>query len=360
VTNKLTNSILTVSELVGTDANDALTSISIVPQAALPPVAVTNGNVAVATILATNSSLGTGITVYADGTLVVSSNFVTVGAFTNGGWSIGSLTTEAYRLTNTVAASQGYVLQYENGLLQWINTNWMGAGGGSGSFTGNPNQFATASGTTQIISGAQLTNITVVSGLNVASGATTLDNSHITTDGNGDIIMGNLTGVNGDFTGTFAVGGATQFQGAITNFSQNFGVDGSGKTTVTNFVVTGSTTLNGTATNNALTTVSNAVWGTAGGAVTGGWTNTTAHSGDMTVALVYSTSAGSGFGAVLKVTNWDGSVYSPVQFGEGGLTGLSESGSNSWTFPISSNSSAGVTVTAGTVVWGTPATIKWR
>jgi hypothetical protein len=313
VTNKLTNSILTVSELVGTDANDALTSVSIgsglslsggtltapgtggtvtfvtftgdgivdqsspssavttsgtvtasvlsqsanmflagpisgasapssfrdLDQQDLPSMVITNKNTITATILATNSTLGSGITFYSDGSILFSSNFLTIAAYTNGGWTIGSLTNEAYRLTNTIAASQGYVLQYQGGALQWINTNWMGSGGG-GSFSGNANQFGVLGGVEAIIPGALVTNLTGYGATSFGAGAMQINSvGNISTSGTLSI-SGSSSFDNGNFT-TDGSGDLTWV--SVTNANHTFGVDSSGKVTASNLVVQANATI---------------------------------------------------------------------------------------------------------------------
>jgi hypothetical protein len=155
--------------------------------------------------------------------------------------------------------------------------------------------------------------------------------------------------------------------GSLTNSSRNAGIDANGLATVSNLFVTanstlksnllvlGSTQLYGVSTNNTLTSVSNAVWGVAGGAVTTGWTNTTARQGLLTLTLVGS--GGSGFGAYCISTNWDGTFQTNFGWGFSANVGTC---SNSFSWNVSSNTSSGIVVTAGSVVFGSPASIKWK
>lgn len=107
-------------------------------------------------------------------------------------------------------------------------------------------------------------------------------------------------------------------------------------------------------TNNATFTVSNYVATPAGT----GWTNSTARRGLLTVHFGWSTSAGSPAGATLYITNYDGTVVTHPWY-QGGLTGLSESGTNFLSGMIGSNSSVNLIGVSGTITV-TSNNIDWQ
>jgi hypothetical protein len=142
-------------------------------------------------------------------------------------------------LTNTIAASQGYVLQYQGGALQWINTNWMGSGGG-GSFSGNANQFGVLGGVEAIIPGALVTNLTGYGATSFGAGAMQINSvGNISTSGTLSI-SGSSSFDNGNFT-TDGSGDLTWV--SVTNANHTFGVDSSGKVTASNLVVQANATI---------------------------------------------------------------------------------------------------------------------
>lgn len=118
-----------------------------------------------------------------------------------------------------------------------------------------------------------------------------------------------------------------------------------------NNTFTGTNIFNGLMTNNALFPATNGFYGTVGTA----WTNG-ARRGVATIYFSYSTGVGSGANALLTHTNSDSTVQS-FPWSIGGLTGLSEAGTNSLECQIGSNSVVNLTGTSITV---TGSTISWQ
>lgn len=166
--------------------------------------------------------------------------------------------------------------------------------------------------------------------------------------------LGGTLTVNGNLTSAGTTGSLTVSNGSAgTKLSQLFSntfssfVISSNGLTVNNTNGTAMTFGNGiliAPTNNSLLNVSNYVSTVVGT----GWTNSTARRGMFYVHFGWSTTVAGTASATLYITNYDGLVaVHPWQ--EGGLTGLSQSGTNWLCGKIGSNSSVNLIAPTGTV-----------
>lgn len=238
----------------------------------------------------------------------------------------GALTTNAVHISSTNANTWVFTNAWETNILGGLaNTNYY-------------------QGWTQLVFATVTSNI--FSGYTNTQGLTGQTN-------NGMNLYGTYTN-NGNYVYT---GTATNY-GTIYDFENVF-LGPTNTFALQSGAVISNAFFEGVITNKGLTSISNNVWGTPG-SVFLSITNTSGRVGLWTVHIVGTGGVGTGFGCYETTTNWDGTIATNISYGEPGLTGLTVGGSNSFSFLVSSNSACAITVTAGTVVCGSPATAKWE
>lgn len=333
LTNWGTNGILEGSVVVR--SNGVIASVPFpVPGGGSAPTAGTNINV-VGSIV----SVGIGVLTNLDANPREFVSSLQVGSFTNRG--LDYMTNSAFQSIWTNSTTS--ITISSNG-IQIVDVTYGSFGLTNGFFYGIGSNLTAINSTNLIgiVPAVHLGTGTMTSG-NVLLGNNTFGNSI-----NGSwSVSGNLqtTSANGSLTVSNGTG-TTQISQLYSNSYASATISSNGLTykNTNGISMSFSSGVLIAPTNNSLMNVSNYVSTVAGT----GWTNSTSRRGMFYVHFGWSTTVGNGAGATLYITNADGLVATHP-WAVGGLTGLSESGTNWLCGKIGSNSMINLIVPTGTV-----------